>query len=178
MHYSHAAAHQPTDAVPMPTATELALIAAQFLRVDREQSEHSEAAYDLATETAYRLWCACRDKLKSKAEVKPGATELTRLARLKQMAALGVREPEAYPVTLKEFLTLTACPGRSHPDRLAKYRAWKRSQHESGDISKFEDPDGFFAFAGRAIEFATWLKVQRSETAKRARASRNSPQTA
>ena len=134
--------------------------------------QQEDDRYAKAAETAHKLWSACNAYLISTKKVELGPTEKVKETRRKQLMALSVREPAAYPVELKKFLVLARCPGRSHPDRLAKFRAWRRSLGESDDLSQYGLIDNFWRFAGETLDFWKWLKSERSESAKRARTSK------
>ena len=163
--------HFPTDQSAAlqeePSATDLALIAAQLVRTGGRKDKESGNPYAAAAEEAYALWSACNTLLQSKKKPRVGATEQVRQIRRQQLRALGVTEPAAYPVALREFLTLARCPGRSHPDRLVKFRAWRQALGESGDVSQWEPIDEFWRFARQVLDFREWLKSERSKSSKR-----------
>jgi len=155
-----------------PTPTDLALIAAQLLRAGGKTLQQGDDRYAKAAETAHKLWAACNAYLISTRKVEVGPTERVKEIRRKELMALGVGEPAAYPVGLREFLILARCPGRSHPDRLTKFRAWRRSLGESDDLSQCEPIENFWRFAGQALDLWEWLKSERSKLSKRDRSSK------
>lgn len=152
-----------------PTVPELALVAAQLLRPGSKAAKQMDAACKHAAETAYRLWSACDAHIKAVRNLQTNPAEKIRRHRLRQLAELRIKEPATYPIDLRQFLTTVRCPGRSHTDRLAKFRAWVRAHEGTEDVSMFTKFEEFFRFSAVAVKFRVWLKAQRSEAAKRAR---------
>jgi hypothetical protein len=166
MNHHHFPANQPADPEE-PTPTDLALIAAQLVRTGGKTLQQGDDRYAKAAETAHKLWSACNAYLNSTRKVELDPTEKIREIRRKELRALGVREPAGYPVELRQFLILARCPGRSHPDRLAKFRAWRRSLGGSDDLSQCEPIENFWRFADYVLGFWKWLKSERSKSSKR-----------
>ena len=170
--HNHLAANQSTAGPEEPTPTDLALIAAQLVRAGGKTAKLDDDRYVRAAETAHKLWAACNAYLISTRKVALNPTEQVKETRRQQLKELGVSEPAAYPVELRRFLILARCPGRSHPDRLAKFRAWRRSLGESDDLSQCEPVENFWQFAGQVLDFWEWLKSERSKSSKRDRTSK------
>lgn len=152
-----------------PTVPELAQIAVQLLRPGSKGAKQTDAACKHAAEVAYALWSVCDAHIKAMWYLRTSATEKVRQHRLGQLAELRIKEPATYPVDLRQFLIMVRCPGRSHTDRLAKFRAWVRAHEGTEDVSMFSKFEEFFRFSAVAVKFWVWLKAQRSEAAKRAR---------
>ncbi len=168
-HHTHFSTDQSAALQGEPSPTDLALVAAHLIRIGGRKLKEQDNPYADAAEAAYALWSTCNTLLQSKRKPTGGVTEQIRQVRRQQLKALGVTEPAAYPVELRQFLILARCPGRSHPDRLAKFRAWRKSLGESGDVSQCEPIDNFWQFAGQVVGFREWLKSERSKSSKRDR---------
>lgn len=169
--HNHLPVDRSTAGPEEPTPTDLALIAAQLLRTGGKALQQEDDRYAKAAQTAHKLWSACNAYLISTRKVELNPTEQVKETRRLQLKELGVSEPTTYPVELRQFLALARCPGRSHPDRLAKFRAWRRSQGQSDDVSLCEPIDNFLRFAGQTLDFWEWLKSERSKSSKRDRTS-------